>query len=135
MAIRNVVPVDQVGRYLEILRIVSLAEWDVLAFIYHHSTSLASAEQIGRLLGYTRVAAGVALDSLTSTGLVQRSRASHGARLYRFAPPVAGDPRRTALEELKKVAEERQGRLLLIRHLRRAAAGTEVRERGGLHLA
>jgi predicted transcriptional regulator len=123
------------GSHLDTLRIRSLAEWDVLAFIYHHGTSLASAVQISRLLGYCRATVGAALDSLTSTGLVQRSRNSHGVRLYQFAVAAEGDFRRGSLEEMMKVAEERQTRLLIIGHMRRAAAGKELRGRGGLHLA
>jgi DNA-binding MarR family transcriptional regulator len=126
------VDLDLVRGHLETLGINHLAEWDVLAFIYRHGTNLASAEQIARLLGYGKAAVGAALESLTSKGLVQRSRSSRGARLYQFAAAVSGDSRRAALEELMKVAEERQGRLLLIRHLR---TGKERHGRGGLHLA
>ena len=106
-----------------------------MAFIYRHGTSLASAEQIARLLGYDRAAVGAALDSLTTTGLLQRSRNSRGVRLYRFAAAAPDDIRRRSLEELMKMAEEREGRLLLIGHLRQAAAGKELRGRAGLHLA
>jgi biotin operon repressor len=116
---------DLVGRHLETLRIFNLTEWDVLAFICRHGTSLASAEQIARLLGYGKAAVGAALDSLTSIGLVKRSRNSRGVRLYQSAPAVSGDPRQSSLEELIKVAEERQGRLLLIGHLQRPAAGEQ----------
>lgn len=126
---------DWCRRHLETLRIDRLAQWDVLAFLYRHGASLASAQQIALLLGYIRTDVGGALDSLVSTGLVQRSRNSRGVRLYRFTAAVADDSRQRALDELIKVAEQRQGRLLLIAHLRRAAAVKERRERGGLHLA
>ena len=128
------VDLDLIGRHLDALGIGRLAEWDVLAFIYLHGTSLASAEQISRLLGYNKAVVGAALESLTSTGLVQRSRNSHGIRLYRFTAAGPEDSRQRALEELIKVAKERRERLLLIRHLRQAA-GKEQRGRGGLHLA
>lgn len=134
MAIRTAPPVDLIGRHLETLSIFSLAEWDVLAFICRHGSSLASAEQIARLLGYGKATVGAALESLTSTGLVNRSRNSRGVRLYHFAPAVSGDPRRGALNELNTLAEERCGRLLLIRHLQRRSP-QEQRGRGGLHLA
>ena len=126
---------DLVSEHLEILHIRSLPEWDVLAFIYRHGASLASAEHIARLLGYPRAEAGAALDSLTTTGITRRSRNSHGVRLYQFATAVPDDGRRRALEELIKTAETREGRLLLIGHLRRATAGNASRGRGGLHLA
>src|SRR6185437_3769021 len=37
---------------LKSLGLSFLSEWDVLMFLYRHQFSLASAEQIGRLLGY-----------------------------------------------------------------------------------
>jgi DNA-binding MarR family transcriptional regulator len=126
---------DPFRAHLETLGISQIAEWDVLAFIYRHGTSLASAEQIARLFGYGKAAVGAALESLTSTGLVQRSRNSRGVRLYRFTAAGPEDSRQRALEELMKAAEERQGRLLLIGHLRQAVAGKQQRGRGGLHLA
>jgi DNA-binding MarR family transcriptional regulator len=126
---------DLCRRHLETLRIDRLVQWDVLAFIYRHGTSLASAEQIGRLAGYPKAAVGAALDLLTSTGLVKRSRNSRGARLYRFAAAVPGDSRQRALGELIPMAEQREGRLLMIGYLRQTAAGRERRDRGGLHLA
>ena len=124
---------DRFREHLDTLGIGQVAEWDVLVFIYRYGTSLASADQISRLLGYNRAIVGAALETLSLTGLVQRSRNSHGVRLYQFAAAGPEDSRQRALEEL--MAEERQGRLLLIRHLQQPAAGKEKRECGGLHLA
>ena len=128
---------DLVSEHLEILHIRSLPEWDVLAFIYRHGASLASAEHIARLLGYPRAEAGAALDSLTTAGIIQRSRNSHGVRLYQFAAALPDDGRRRAVEELIRIAGTREGRLRLIGCLRRASAnaGKAMRGRGGLHLA
>lgn len=121
--------------YLNTLGIAHLAEWDVLAFIHNHGTSLASAERISTLLGYSKATVGSALESLTAKGLVQRSRNANGVRLYQTAVAGPNDPLRLAVEELIKVAEDRQGRLLLAKHLNHATGGKAVRERGGLHLA
>jgi hypothetical protein len=107
--------------------------WLVLAFIYRHGTNLASADHIARLLGYGKVVVGAALDSLTSTGLVKRSRNSHGVRLYQIAAVIPGG-RGPLLEEMMKLTEERRGRILLIAHLRQAS-GSELRGRAGLRLA
>ncbi len=126
---------DVVDRHLETLGICDLVEWDVLAFIYRHGTSLASAEQIARMLGYGKALVGAALDSLTSTGLLQRSRNSHGVRLYQSAPAVPDAPRQRSLQELLKVAENRQGRLLLISCLPQPSARKVQGPRGSLHLA
>jgi len=125
---------DGMVQHLKTLGITYLAEWDVLAFIYRSGTSLASAEKIARLVGYSKTAVGSALELLTSTGLVQRSRNSHGVRLYQLASAVPDDSRRRSLKELVRLAEERQGRLLFVRHLQ-AAAAKQLRGRGGLHLA
>lgn len=124
---------DLVGRHLNTLGVACLAEWDVLAFIYLHGTSLASAEQIARLLGYNKAIVGAALDFLTTSSLIRRSRNSQGARLYQLAAAVPGDSRQRILEELMTVMDDRAGRLLLIRHLR--PSGKDSRRPGGLHLA
>jgi DNA-binding IclR family transcriptional regulator len=126
---------DAVVKHLGTLGITHLAEWDVLTFVHLHGTSLASAEKIASLAGYTKTTVGAALESLTARGLVYRSRNSPGARLYRSASAAPDDPLRLAIEELMKVAEDRQGRLLLAKHLSRAAGGRNSRRRGGLHLA
>jgi DNA-binding MarR family transcriptional regulator len=121
---------DAVVKHLNILRIARLVEWDVLAFIHRHGTSLASAEKIAALVGCTKVEVGAALESLSANGLLLRSRNSHGVRLYRSDPQ-----QQLAIEELMKIAEDRQGRLLLAKQFHRAARGGDMRERGGLHLA
>jgi DNA-binding MarR family transcriptional regulator len=135
LAYKTAADLDRCRRHLETLRIDRLVQWDVLAFIYRHGTSLASAQQIALLVGYPRAPVGAALDSLASNGLLQRSRSSGGVRLYRFALAVADNPRQQALEELLKMAEPREGRLLLIGHLRQNAADKDRQGRGGLHLA
>ena len=126
---------DAVVKHLNTLGIAQLAEWDVLAFIHHHGTSLASAEKIAALVGYTRIVVGSALESLTAKGLVQRSRHSHSVRFYQSAEMPPGDPLRIALEGLVKIADDRRGRLLMVTHLRQAALDRGLRERGGLHFA
>jgi DNA-binding transcriptional ArsR family regulator len=122
-------------KHLVTLGIEHLAEWDVLSFIYSHGASLASAEKIAALLGYSKPEVGSALDSLTAKGLVERSRNSRGVRLYRFIGAGPNDSLQLALEELMRIAEDRQGRLLLSKHLRKNGRGENLRERGGLHLA
>ena len=61
-----------------------LCEWDVLVFLYRHHASLASAEQIARLIGYPSFAVGKALEKLEAQGLIWRSRSSQGVRFYQF---------------------------------------------------
>jgi predicted transcriptional regulator len=107
----------------------------VLAFVNTHGTNLASAEHIARLLGYDRATVGAALDSLTSNGLIQRSRNTRGLRLYQIATIPDNDPRRLSLNELLKISEDRKGRLLLTGYLRLNTPRKDRRERRGLHLA
>lgn len=122
-------------KYLSTLGIEHLAEWDVLSFIHSHGASLASAEKISALLGYSKPEVGAALESLTAKGLVERSRNSRGVRLYRFVGASPNDSLQLALEELMKIAEDRQGRLLLAKQLRQTPRREDLLERGGLHLA
>ena len=123
---------NRVVKLLDILGIVNFAQWDVLAFIYSHGTNIASAEYIARLLGYTKAAVGAALDSLTAAGLVQRSRNSNGVRIYKFAR-LPDEMRQRSLDELLEIAHGREGRLMLIKHLRRDITGKTPQRRGPLH--
>ena len=70
---------------LEGIGISLLSEWDVLVFVYRHGASLASTDQIARLLGYQSAVVGGALDRLERKKLVERSRPSQGVRFYRIS--------------------------------------------------
>lgn len=115
-----------VQEYLNILGISSLVDWDVLIFLCRHQFSLASAEQIARLLGYPSSVVGDALDKLESLNLVQRSRSSQGVRLYRFLFSEVHIAPESCFRQLMSLAENRTGRLLLVKNLR---------QRVGLHIA
>jgi DNA-binding MarR family transcriptional regulator len=118
---------------LKALGVSLLSEWDTLAFLYRHGTTLTSAAQIARLLGGDTASVSKALDRLESLELIQRSRGSQDVRLYRFA--VLTDPsRQSCLMELMSLAEKRTGRLLLLKHLRRGSPQT-VSGSGGLRFA
>ena len=107
----------QVEGWLKTLDIESLCQWDMLVFMDRHPSILVSAEHIARFLGYATAEVGAALDSLESSGLVERSRVSNGVRLYQLTAPA--DPtRRNALERLMNLADSRTLRLLLTRRLR-----------------
>lgn len=126
---------EAVVKHLSILGIVDLAEWDLLTFVCRHAASLASVEKIASLLGYTKVVVRSTLESLSAKGLVLRSRTSRGVRLYRSVIAAPGDPVRLALDSLLQTAEDRRGRLLIAGQLRKTAGRTDLRGRGGLHLA
>ncbi|MEX2309055.1 MAG: helix-turn-helix domain-containing protein [Pirellulales bacterium] len=107
----------QVEGGLKTLGVELLCQWDVLVFLYRHQSSLVSAEHIARFLGYPSAEVVATLDSLESSGLVERSRVSQGVRLYQVTAPA--DPaRRDALERLMTLADSHTVRLLLARRLR-----------------
>jgi DNA-binding MarR family transcriptional regulator len=109
-----------------------LADWDVLVFLYRHRATLASAEQISCLVGYTSTVVGDALDRLESRRMVKRSRASQGVRLYQLLDSTA--PSDDSFQQLMSLAENRTGRLLLAKKLRQLASRQQERDRDGLHL-
>ena len=107
----------QVEGWLKTLGIESLFQWDVLVFLYRHQPSLASTGDIAGLLAYPTGPVSAALDSLTSSELVECSRASQGVRLYQLTAPA--DPtRRDALERIMTLADSNTVRLPLARKLR-----------------
>jgi hypothetical protein len=110
---------------LKSLEISLLGDWDVLVFLYRHRASLASAEQLARLLGYPSKAVGDALDRLESQRLIQRSRSSQGVRFYQFLFSEANLAPESCFRRLMSLAENRTGRLLLVNNLR---------QRVGLHI-
>jgi hypothetical protein len=118
-----------VHQHLKALGISQLSEWDALAFLYRHGTSLIGAAQIAQLLGGNQAEVSAALNRLETLGLLQRSRGSGGIRLYRFSVPK--DPFcYSCLVELMSLAEKRTGRLLLLKHLHRGNSHPFLRSRG-----
>ena len=114
---------------LKSLGLSSLADWDVLVFLYRHQASLASAEQIAHLVGYSINAVGDSLDRLESQGLVERSRPSRGVRFYQFVVTEAHRAPEGCFRQLISLAENRTGRLLLVKHIRQNA-GLQIAARG-----
>ena len=117
---------------LQSLNVSTICEWDVLAFLYRHATSLTTAEHLAHLVGYSKSIVGAALDQLAVSGLIQRSPLRNRVRLYRFvdSEDVA---RQQCIQELMRLGETRGGRLLLVQSLRqiagrrRASAGNSLR--------
>ena len=86
----------------------------MLVFLDRHQSSLLSVGHIALFLSYANADVVVALDSVESSGLVERSRVSQGVRLYQLTAP-AELTRRDALERLMTRADSRTVRLLLAR--------------------
>jgi hypothetical protein len=107
----------EIDGWLNTLGITLLCQWDVLVFLYRHQVSLVGADVIARLLGYDSGPVIDALDVLESLGLVERSRVSQTARLYRFTVP--SDSRRDgAWAHLLALASHRAGRVRLAKRWR-----------------
>ena len=106
--------------------ISSLCDWDIFAFVYRHVTSLTTADQIARLVGYESGVVGGALGRLESQKLIERSRPSRGVRIYRVLNSKNVEHQR-CLQELLTLSETRAGRLELARQLSPVRSGC-VRE-------
>ena len=119
---------------LQTLGVTLVIEWDALAFLYRHAASLGAAAQIARLIGYDKAEIAAALHRLEALGLIQRSRDSQGIRLYRFS--VHPEPsRHSCLLELMSLAQNRTGRLLLLKHLKGSLLEQRRKRARGLGLA
>jgi hypothetical protein len=111
---------------LKALGISLLGDWDVLVFLWRHGAMIASTGRIARLVGYETTVAGDSLDRLEALGLVRRSRASQGLRLFQFAIPA--DPvLRERFEQLRALAESRAGRLRVLTKLKKPARSANSR--------
>ncbi len=101
--------------------------------LYRHSASLCSTVQIARFTGYDKSETVAALQKLEALGLIQRSRAVQGVRMYQFLAPT--EPGRcSCFLELMSLAQNRTALLVLRRHLKRAIPEPRRRD-GGLRLA
>jgi hypothetical protein len=119
---------------LQTLGVSFLTEWDALTFVYQHATSLCTAAQIAKLIGYDKVETAAALQKLETLGLIERSRVTQGIRFYRV--PAPEEPlRHGCLLELMSLTQDRAGRLLLLRHLKRSGSVPRRRRDSGLRLA
>jgi DNA-binding MarR family transcriptional regulator len=119
---------------LETLGVSLSIEWDALTFVYHHATSLCTAAQMARLIGYDKAETAAALHRLEALGLIERSRVSQGLRFYR-CPALLEPVRRACLMELMNLAHDRAGRMLLLKHLKRQQLEPRQRRKSGLRLA
>jgi hypothetical protein len=133
MAIEELQDVPVLER-LQVLGVELLPEWDALVFLYRHVASLCTAAQIAQLIGYDKAEIVAALRRLEGLGLLQRSRVSQGIRLYRFSAP-AEPARQSSLLALINLGQNRAGRLLLLKHLKRSSPEPRRRRRSGLRLA
>jgi hypothetical protein len=119
---------------LKALGVIHLSEWDVLTFLYRHAASLCTATQIATLTSYDKAEIGVALNQLEALHLIERSRLSQGIRIYRFLEP-SEPSRRSSLTELMGLADDRAGRLLLLKHLKSPRHQPRRTRESGLRLA
>jgi DNA-binding MarR family transcriptional regulator len=102
---------------LENVGISLMCEWDVLAFVSSRRTSLANADQIASLIGYEATAVRAALDRLEREKLIERSRPSQGASLFRLLTSTDA-ARQGCLLRLICLSKSRAGRVLLAGQLK-----------------
>ena len=108
----------QIQECLRGLGISSLVDWDVLVFVYRHQAILADADQIARLLCCPGNAVCDTLDNLESLKLIRRSRGSRGVHLYQCVSSEADHASQGCFRQLLALAENRAGRLVLVKKLR-----------------
>jgi DNA-binding MarR family transcriptional regulator len=83
---------------LQTLGVACLTEWDALTFVYQHATSLCTAAQIAKSIGYDKVETVAALQKLETLGLIECSRVTQRIRFYRVPPPAEPLRRRCLLD-------------------------------------
>jgi hypothetical protein len=116
---------SQIQACLTRLGITAPVEWDVLAFVYRHQSSLTNADQMARMLGYPSTVVADALDRMEILKLIRRSRASQGVRLYQFGSE--SDPQaESCFQQLIKLAGTPAGRSQLIKKLSKHRAGFSI---------
>jgi DNA-binding MarR family transcriptional regulator len=121
--------VDLIPERLQTLGISLVSEWDVLTFVHRHGASLGNAAQIARFLGYDSVATAAALRTLDARGLIERSRVSQGIRMYQLSKSL--EPSRHAcLLKLVDMAQNRAGRLAVIKNLKSVPQVPQMRNGG-----
>jgi hypothetical protein len=96
--------------WLNALCITSLDQWDVLVFLDRHHATLLGICRLARCLESPQEAVLAALHGLEVLGLVERSRVSHGVRLYQLSVPVTRS-RGHAWTHLLALASSRVGRV------------------------
>ena len=107
------------------LGISLLCELDVLAFAHRHGAILARTNQIASLVGHEVAAVDSALKELESKRLIDRSRPSQGAFLFRFMTPTE-DERKRCFRQLISLLESREGRVLAAKQLKSDGADSQV---------
>jgi hypothetical protein len=119
---------------LQALGVGLLADWGSLVFLFRHTARLCIAAQIAQLIGYDRAEIGPVLRRLETLGLFQRSRVVLRIRFYRFSEP-AEPSRQGSLLEPMNMTNDRAGRLMLLKHLKRSGLAPQRRPHGGPCLA
>jgi hypothetical protein len=91
---------------------------DLLLFFARHRRALLTSEQLSALLGCGVKDLSASLERLLDAGLLSRTpNRKHAARLYVFA--AGSDPERDWLPALLTLGSTREGRLEMMRALRR----------------
>ena len=116
---------DRADRLLERIRVLRHpSDLDLLVFFAKHPHSLLASEHLATFLGYSNKEMAASLDLLVDAGLVTRSQSErHPARMFVFAER---DPDRDWFSDLLTIAGTREGRLAILRTLRRRVSGHDA---------
>jgi hypothetical protein len=100
-----------------------LIDWNILVFVHRHGMTLASIDQMARLLVCKSASVSDALERLESRQLIESSRLSKGVCFYKVA--VASDGvLKSCFQHLLGVTSNRRGRLILADMLKAEDAGS-----------
>ena len=116
---------DRADRLLERIGVLRHpSDLDLLVFFAKHPHSLLASEHLATFLGYPNKEMAASLDLLVDAGLVTRSQSErHPARMFIFAER---DPDRDWFSDLLTIAGTREGRLAILRTLRRRGSGRDA---------
>jgi hypothetical protein len=104
---------DDIKRLLDRIEVLeNPCDLDLFLFFARHPQALLTSEQLAAWLGYELAQIAGSLDKLLSAGLLTRMQnRAHAARLYVFAPGVAGGG--GGITALLALASTRTGRLAI----------------------
>lgn len=119
-----------IDRWLAVLGIRTLAEWDILVFLDRHGFSLLDSKQIVQRAGHNAAEVGAALRRLQELGLIRRLRFSEARDMFRRLVPIEQN-REHAFTHLMSLADNRAVRLALRKRLGQRSAAPQRHTRHG----
>ena len=105
---------ENLEQLLNIARIKTVCDLDLLLFFARHPDALMTSEQLAAMIGYELPQIAKSLDLLVQRKLLRRTQnPTHAARMYRFRADYGGPRFREFLKEATTLEGRRQIRRLL----------------------